>query len=233
MPNESLNSGWESYSRLVLQQLESLSKGIDALRDELQDVKQQLAELKVKEDRVQELKAWKDKMDEVISPTQLKTALIELDDLIYVADVWLDEPTPSIPIIQKAFISTPHIAGYSIEGKSNGTSTVAIECARAFNCYEENNLSANSLIKWPHGLGNIVRDIHAYGFPISIFKSELNLRSISNILKNTPQHELAKEFNNSRANHPSRNDFNKYSFEGIIDLDELINLEFFNTIKNT
>jgi len=81
MPNESLNSGWESYSRLVLQQLESLSKGIDALRDELQDVKQQLAELKVKEDRVQELKAWKDKMDEVISPTQLKTALVELDDL--------------------------------------------------------------------------------------------------------------------------------------------------------
>ena len=66
---------------MVLQQLESLSKGIDALRDELQDVKQQLAELKVKEDRVQELKAWKDKMDEVISPTQLKNALIELDDL--------------------------------------------------------------------------------------------------------------------------------------------------------
>ena len=81
MPNESLNSGWESYSRLVLQQLESISKGIDALRDELQDVKQQLAELKVKEDRVQELKTWKDKMDEVISPTQLKTALVELDDL--------------------------------------------------------------------------------------------------------------------------------------------------------
>ena len=81
MPNESSNSGWESYCRLVLQQLESLAKGIDALRDELQDVKQQLAELKVKEDRVQELKAWKDKMDEVISPTQLKNALIELDDL--------------------------------------------------------------------------------------------------------------------------------------------------------
>ena len=81
MPNESSNSGWESYSRLVLQQLESLTKGIDALRDELQDVKQQLAELKVREDRVQELKSWKDKVDEVISPTQLKNALIELEDL--------------------------------------------------------------------------------------------------------------------------------------------------------
>ena len=81
MPGESSISGWESYSRLVLQQLESLSKGIEALRDELQDVKQQLAELKVKEDRVQELKVWKDKMDEVISPTQLKSALTELEDL--------------------------------------------------------------------------------------------------------------------------------------------------------
>ena len=81
MPNESLNSGWESYSRLVLQQLESLAKGIDALRDELQDVKQQLAELKVKEDKVQDLKEWKGKMDEVISPTQLKSALDELEDL--------------------------------------------------------------------------------------------------------------------------------------------------------
>jgi len=81
MPNESLNSGWESYSRLVLQQLESLSKGINALRDELQDVKQQLAELKGKEDKVHELKEWKGKMDEVISPTQLKNALVELEDL--------------------------------------------------------------------------------------------------------------------------------------------------------
>ena len=81
MPSESSISGWESYSRLVLQQLESLTKGIEALRDELQDVKQQLAELKVKEDRVQELKAWKDKMDEVISPTQLKSALLEIEDL--------------------------------------------------------------------------------------------------------------------------------------------------------
>ena len=73
--------GWESYSRLVLQQLETLSKGIDALRDELLTVKQQLAELKVKEDKVQDLKEWKEKIDEVASPTQLKAALAEIDEL--------------------------------------------------------------------------------------------------------------------------------------------------------
>jgi hypothetical protein len=80
MPSDG-NIGWESYSRLVLQQLETLSKGIDALRDELLTVKQQLAELKVKEDKVQDLKDWKEKIDEVASPTQLKSAIAEIDDL--------------------------------------------------------------------------------------------------------------------------------------------------------
>ena len=39
------DSGWETYSKLVLQQLETLSKGIEGLRTELQDVKEQLTKL--------------------------------------------------------------------------------------------------------------------------------------------------------------------------------------------
>tara|TARA_Y100000034_G_C6873529_1_gene399136 strand:- start:1456 stop:1776 length:321 start_codon:yes stop_codon:yes gene_type:complete len=72
---------WDQYSRLVLQQLETLSNGIEALRGELQDVKNQLTELKAKEDRVQDLKEWKEKVDEVASPSQLKNALQEIEDL--------------------------------------------------------------------------------------------------------------------------------------------------------
>ena len=74
-------NGWETYSKLVLQQLETLSSGIDGLRFELQVVKDQLTELKVKEDRVQDLKAWKEKMDDIASPPQLKQALIEIEEL--------------------------------------------------------------------------------------------------------------------------------------------------------
>lgn len=74
-------NGWETYSKLVLQQLETLSTGIEALRGELQDVKGQLTELKVKEDRVQDIKLWKEKMDDVASPPQLKSALKEIEDL--------------------------------------------------------------------------------------------------------------------------------------------------------
>jgi chromosome segregation ATPase len=77
----STDSGWETYSKLVLQQLETMAGGIESLRNELQDVKEQLTELKAKEDRVQELKAWKEKMDDVASPPQLKNALEEIDKL--------------------------------------------------------------------------------------------------------------------------------------------------------
>ena len=72
------NNGWETYSKLVLQQLETMSSGIEALRAELQDMKGQLTELKAKEDRVQDLKAWKEKMDDVASPPQIREALQEI-----------------------------------------------------------------------------------------------------------------------------------------------------------
>jgi len=73
--------GWETYSKLVLQQLETMSNGIEGLRAEVQDVKSQLTELKAKEDRVQDIKVWKEKMDDVASPPQLKTVLEEIEVL--------------------------------------------------------------------------------------------------------------------------------------------------------
>jgi len=73
--------GWETYSKLVLQQLEVMSNGISALRTELQDVKYQITELKAKEDKVKDLKIWKEKMDDVASPPQIKSALEEIENL--------------------------------------------------------------------------------------------------------------------------------------------------------
>ena len=51
------------------------------MRFELQNVKDQLTELKVKEDRVQDIKVWKEKMDDIASPPQLKQALEEIEEL--------------------------------------------------------------------------------------------------------------------------------------------------------
>ena len=75
------NPGWDQYYQVVLQQLESLSTGVEALRSELQDVKNQLTELKAKEDRIQDIKAWKERMDEIVSPSQIKVVLNEVEEL--------------------------------------------------------------------------------------------------------------------------------------------------------
>ena len=74
-------NGWNEYSRLVLKELETLADGIDGLRGELQEVKQELAKMQVREDKVDEIKAWKEKIDDVVSPTQLKELVTEVSEL--------------------------------------------------------------------------------------------------------------------------------------------------------
>ena len=51
------------------------------MRDEIQHVKQEIAKMQVREDKVDELKSWKEKVDEVASPTQLKELLTQVEDL--------------------------------------------------------------------------------------------------------------------------------------------------------
>jgi phosphoglycerate dehydrogenase-like enzyme len=41
-----------------------------------------------------------------------------------VLDVWENEPTPNPELLRLAAIATPHIAGYSFDGKVNGTTQV-------------------------------------------------------------------------------------------------------------
>ena len=69
--NESQN-GWNEYSRLVLKELESLSDNIDGIKSELQEVKQEIAKMQVREDKVDELRVWRDRLDEIVSPSQLR-----------------------------------------------------------------------------------------------------------------------------------------------------------------
>lgn len=74
-------NGWNEYSRLVLKELETLASSIDGLRSELQEIKQDMTAMRVREDKVDELKVWKEKIDEVASPSQLKEMVNEVDSL--------------------------------------------------------------------------------------------------------------------------------------------------------
>ena len=71
----------ENYNQLVLSQLQALSQAIEALRGDLQLVRQEITELKAKEYKVVELREWKQKIDEVASPTQLSKFVQDIQDL--------------------------------------------------------------------------------------------------------------------------------------------------------
>jgi hypothetical protein len=78
MSNE---NDWAQYSRLVLKELETLAMGIKDLNENFQDVKREIAEIRAREDKVQELVKWKERIDEVASPTQIKELTKEVEDL--------------------------------------------------------------------------------------------------------------------------------------------------------
>ena len=75
------DSNWAEYSRLVLKELETLAQGIEKLNDNLGDVKREIAEIRAREDKVQELVKWKERIDEVASPTQIRDLTKEVEEL--------------------------------------------------------------------------------------------------------------------------------------------------------
>ncbi len=50
-----------------------------------------------------------------------------------VLDVWENEPDIDLDLMAETFLSTPHIAGYSADGKANGTSKVVNSLSYFFN----------------------------------------------------------------------------------------------------
>ena len=153
--------------------------------------------------------------------------VMQAKDLIYISDVWINEPTPSRELIQKSFISTPHIAGYSIEGKLNGTKLIAESCAKQFQCLKIRTNETEKLSDWPYDINKIIQDIHDMSFPMALFNSELDLQSISASLKALSTKEMERGFRSLRENHPPRHDFNSFSFKNISQLDKKLETEFF------
>jgi erythronate-4-phosphate dehydrogenase len=61
---------------------------------------------------------------EVVETMALKTALSAGRIKDAILDVWENEPDIDLELLRQVTISTPHIAGYSVDGKANGTAMV-------------------------------------------------------------------------------------------------------------
>jgi erythronate-4-phosphate dehydrogenase len=62
-----------------------------------------------------------------------KTEALLRDDLTVAIDVWEHEPKIYGRLLEKAVVATPHIAGYSVQGKANATALAVRAVAAFFN----------------------------------------------------------------------------------------------------
>ena len=60
----------------------------------------------------------------VIDNSALDVLLDQRNDLSVVLDVWEGEPQISMSLLEKTALATPHVAGYSLEGKLRGTEMI-------------------------------------------------------------------------------------------------------------
>lgn len=74
-------NSWNEYSKLVLKELETLAIGISNLNSEIQDVKKDIALFKDREDKTEKLLAWKEKISEIVTPSQLECIMREVQEL--------------------------------------------------------------------------------------------------------------------------------------------------------
>ncbi len=81
MTNETKEqNGWNEYSKLVLRELEVLASGIDVLAAEVKTVKEAMTRFEARESKVLEHRKWKEKVDEVFSPTQMQSLVDKVAD---------------------------------------------------------------------------------------------------------------------------------------------------------
>ena len=139
---------------------------------------------------------------EVVSTTVLKNALIKNRIKAAVLDVWENEPHIDPELLKLVDLGTPHIAGYSADGKAMGTAMSVQALSRYFelgltNWFPENIPSApNEKIKvdcWGLTAQEVISKVVLLTY--SIKKDDLTLRnSISTFEQQRGDYPLRREF---------------------------------------
>ena len=125
-------------------------------------------------------------------------------DILYLSDVFKGEPSPNKDLISKCFIATPHIAGYSIEAKHNGTMMILKNFCET-KCLD-NDLIGLSEVMEIENLQSLEDDYTSNGYPVRFFKNLIDVEQISIDFKES---FLKKDipFNYIRNNYELKNDF--------------------------
>lgn len=158
----------------------------------------------------------------VVDNKILKKRLLEKKELITVLDVWEDEPKIDTKLLELVNIGTPHIAGYSYEGKIN--STVFI--------YNKFCDYMNVKPSWQPVLSKVENSVitiepseQIEELLNKICKKVYDINEDSLLLKKAKNYnpdELGKYFDSLRKHYRIRREFNNYSIQLVSNENETI-----------
>ncbi len=123
-----------------------------------------------------------------------------------IIDVWENEPEIDVSLLNLVDIGTPHIAGYSADGKANGTSMSVQAVSKFFNLGIDNWKPAN--IPVPDNTVIDIKNRTASGEDI-IAEAVINTYKISEDVMRLRQ--SPETFEKQRADYPLRREFDSYS----------------------
>ncbi len=151
----------------------------------------------------------------VIDNQALIQVLKERADLRVVLDVWEPEPDISLELLDLVQLGSPHIAGYSYDGKLNGTEMIYQACCQHFGLepkaslaqlvppLEDNRLLApDGLTPW--ALARVlIKQVY------DIAADDARLRELASRAR-VGEAEFGKGFDEQRKHYPRRREFHNY-----------------------
>ncbi len=148
---------------------------------------------------------------EVVDNKALKKRLQNKNDLITVLDVWENEPNIVFELLEKVNLCSAHIAGYSLEGKVNGTEIIYNKLCDFLGITPiwkaEYPLITNPVFTIDHNstieklLNTIIEQIYSIEQDDNLLRSGINLAVDLR----------SKYFDDLRKNYPVRREFNNYA----------------------
>ena len=141
---------------------------------------------------------------EVVDESALLSFKATNPDATFILDVWCDEPEISINLLRQCFIGTPHIAGYSYDGKLKATKILA----KALFKYTKNVLNDGDVSSL-ESINHIIDCDDVAAVQLAVMQA-YDVRSDAAALReliSMPTAEHGTYFDNLRKNYPIRREF--------------------------
>jgi erythronate-4-phosphate dehydrogenase len=147
---------------------------------------------------------------QVIETNSIKNALKNKIVNAAVLDVWEHEPNIDLELLDMTDIATPHIAGYSADGKANGTSVCVRNIASFFNLDIDKNWYPKELPD-PQNSNEVTIDCTELSDQEIFYKAFISSYDILN--DDSTLRNSVDTFEKQRGNYPVRREFPFYKIK--------------------